>query len=107
MDTILNRLPAVDLTTLDPDAQRRTVAQAIEAHLLGGVTLPTLAQWALRAFHAREVAADEADDADADDADVAADDAVAEALDILMFADDAAFAPPRDELAALARQLRA
>ena len=104
MDPVANRLPAPDISALPAAEQRRAVAQAIEAHLLGSVTLAALAQWALRAFHAREVAA--LDDEDADDDDVSPDDAVVEALDLLMFADDPAIAPPRDELSALAKQLR-
>jgi hypothetical protein len=104
-------LPSPNLALLTPADARHTIATAIESVLAGDTHIATLAQWALKAYHARVADADnDNDDDDDDDADellpAAQEQLIIDALDALMFADDPTFALDTAALTSWRNRLR-
>ncbi len=107
-------LPPIALfVTQTPSLQRTTLIGIIEHVIAGRVDIAVVAQWALRSFH--DMVQDDSDDDDdveitddddEDEQDTAVDQAIMDALDALMFADQAAFAPDTAQLQHLIRQLQ-
>lgn len=107
-------LPSPNIADLTPAEARFAIADAIDAHLSGAISIGHLAQWALKAYHARVT--DDSDvtgDDDDDDAYVfdeetipASEQLLVEALDALMFADEHTFALDTTTLTAMRNQLR-
>lgn len=110
-------LPSPNIATQTPPQARLTIANAIDAHITGTVTIQQLAQWALKAYHAR-IATDVDDHDDMDDMDdegdtdndtagiSASEQLIVDALDALMFADDTAFALDHATLTSWRNRLR-
>lgn len=107
-------LPSPNLAPLTAADARLTIAHAIDTHLSGAVTIHQLAQWALKAYHARVAGLDDAaDDELDDDAYVfdeetlpAGEQLIVEVLDALMFADEDSFMLDADTLATWRNRLR-
>jgi hypothetical protein len=112
-------LPPIALfVTQTPSLQRTTLIGIIEHVIAGRVDIAVVAQWALRSFHDMvqddsddddddiDIDVDITDDDDDDEQDTAVDQAIMDALDALMFADQAAFAPDTAQLQHLIRQLQ-
>ena len=106
-------LPPVALFVAQtPTLQRTTLIGIIEHLMAGTADVTVVAQWALRSFHDMVQIEDDEDsnDSDTDDDDVhdiGVDQAIMDALDALMFADQAAFTPDTAQLQLLIRQLQA
>lgn len=102
-------LPPIRINQLDEKAIRATVAMAINTHLHGAVTMPELAEWALKFFHAVNQLIDDEQtelDEDGDEVDPAVIDAdLMNILDELMFADHPDLAPSHNTLQQWAQQL--
>ncbi|MFM7680076.1 MAG: hypothetical protein ACKO83_14655 [Roseiflexaceae bacterium] len=106
-------LPSPNLAPLSAADARLTIAHAIDALLSNTISLAQLAQWALKAYHSRVTdGADELEEAFDDEDDeaemvVPADEQlIVDALDALMFADDAAFALDNATLISWRNRLR-
>ena len=83
--------------TREPITTRAAIVARIGARLSGEITSMALAAWAFDRFYAEELGS-EAYEAGAEEA-------IAEALDTLMFGDDPGFRLDEEELRALAAQL--
>lgn len=85
------------ISTHAPITTRAAIAKRIEARLSGQLTDAALAAWAFERFYAEELGS-EAYEAGAEVA-------IADVLDVLMFADDPGFRLVEEELRALIAQL--
>ena len=106
-------LPSPNIANQTPPQARQTIANAIDVYLSGAVTIAQLAQWALKAYHARVADLDDAADEEYDDDDAfdeetlpAGEQMIVEVLDALMFADENTFMLDADTLATWRNRLR-
>lgn len=106
-------LPTATLGNRDSIEQKALIVQAIQAHLLGSVSIEALAAWALKAFHSLHSDDDDAielpedvEDDESEDVFDAEDTDVEDILDMLLFADTPDFAPSRADFTEAIARLR-